>query len=174
MVWCGISYDGKTGIHIYEPGTKVKSGEYIECLEDCLLPSIRDPEYLFPKGQPKKWLFMQDGAGCHRSKKTTKWLDKNLNSNSPDSTVAYTSVQLKETTMGKWPANSPDLNPIENLWAYFSDAVARKDPKTTVAFKALLKKEWWDIDQNYIRNLYHSMPNRLRAVIAAEGRMTKY
>ena len=76
--------------------------------------------------------------------------------------------------INKWPANSPDLNPIENLWSFFHDAVAHADPKTTAEFRNLLHDKWWGIPQDYIRNLYHSMPNRLRLVIEGGGKMTKY
>ena len=79
-----------------------------------------------------------------------------------------------ERTVHKWPSNSPDCNPIENLWAYFQDAVAKEDPKTTEQFRTLLDDAWWKIDQNVIKNLYHSMHSRLRHVIAAKGKMTKY
>ena len=68
MVWGGIGYDGRTALHVYPVGTKVDGAEYIKCMEDALLPSIDDPEYLFPNGEPEKWVYMQDGAGCHQSK----------------------------------------------------------------------------------------------------------
>lgn len=175
MVWCGISFDGRTGIHVYEPGTKIKAAEYISCLEDCLLPAIDDREYLFPNGEPKKWVFMQDGAPAHRAKKTTKWRAKHLTGDGAK--VATPSVQVDYTNGGnvnKWPANSPDLNPIQNLWTQFQDAVAKSDPRTTDEFKKVLKAAWWAIPQDRIRCLYNSMPQRLQAVVANGGKWTKY
>jgi hypothetical protein len=74
----------------------------------------------------------------------------------------------------KWPATSPDLNPIENLWNFFQNAVLEKDPKTVAEFEVVLKNSWWAISPDYIRNLYTSMTRRCNAVITAEGRMTKY
>jgi len=50
----------------------------------------------------------------------------------------------------------------------------KEDPKTTEQFRTLLDDAWWKIDQGVIRNLYHSMHSRLRHVIAAKGKMTKY
>jgi hypothetical protein len=170
MVWCGISYDGRTGVHVYPAGTKVNAKEYIQTMEDQLLPSVCDPngEYLFPNGEPTPWVYMQDGAGCHRAKKVTKWLRDELPG------VWTPSVQISETSVAKWPSNSPDLNPIENLWNFFQDAVVEKNPRTTEEFKKVIQDVWWEIPQDYIRNLYHSMPHRLAAVIANEGAMTKY
>jgi len=49
-----------------------------------------------------------------------------------------------------------------------------EDPKTTEQFRTLLNDAWWKIDQNLIKNLYHSMHARLHHVIAAKGKMTKY
>ena len=47
--------------------------------------------------------------------------------------------------------------------------------KTTAAFKEFLRKLWWkEIEQDLIRNLFHSMPARARAVIAEKGHMTRY
>ena len=51
-------------------------------------------------------IFMQDGAPCHRSKIVKKFLEEN------------------HVTTLDWPGNSPDLNPIENLWAKMKDLVA--------------------------------------------------
>ena len=73
-----------------------------------------------------------------------------------------------------WPASSPDLNPIENLWSFFQDAVADYGNIAMAEFEDVLSRVWWNIPQDYIRNLYHSMPHRLAAVIDREGKMTKY
>ena len=89
--------------------------------------------------------------------------------------VAVPSVNWRDAeNLHRWPSNSPDLNPIENLWSFFQDAVAAHEPKTLDEFEVLLDKVWWGIPQDHIRNLYHSMPTRLRTVLAADGQMTKY
>ena len=131
-------------------------------MEQALLPAIQDKEYLFPKGQPKKWTFMQDGAPCHRSNSTYAWLEDHLPAG----------VTINDGA--KWPAGSPDLNPIENLWNFFQNAVVECDPKSFDEFKEVLVDTWWDISQDYIRNLYHKMNKRCEAVINANGKMTKY
>ena len=75
----------------------------------------------------------------------------------------------------KWPAGSPDLNPIENLWNFFQNKVVELDPKTFNEFRDCLVDCWWNgISQEYIRNLYRSMPRRINAMLEIDGRMTKY
>ena len=43
--------------------------------------------------------FLQDGAPCHKAKIVTAWF-----------------AERQEITLIKWPGNSPDLNPTENVW----------------------------------------------------------
>ena len=106
---------------------------------------------------------MQDGAPCHTSKATEKWLETNLKKKG-----------ASVNGDGKWPVGSPDINPIENLWNFFQNAVIEHEPKTLEEFRGLLVDVWWnDIPQAYIQKLYASMPRRMNAVINADGRVTK-
>ena len=163
LVWAAISASGRSGLHVFPTDAKVDAVEYQYCMDQCLLPAIEDPEYLFPDGVPDQWVYMQDGAPGHRAKSTTDWLREKL----PNGCKLNDGV--------KWPAGSPDLNPIENLWNFFQNKVVDGDPKTFDEFKNILVDCWWqDISQEYIRNLYASMPRRIEAVLSADGKMTKY
>ena len=75
-------------------------------------------------------------------------------------------------------AYSPDLNIIESVWSTLQDMIAKTTPKTTAetCHDLLGKTEgvWWQIDQDYIQHLYHTIPNRCRMEIEEEGRITKY
>lgn len=75
-----------------------------------------------------------------------------------------------------WPANSPDMNPIEHLWDELKRRVrARKPPpQNHRELKQALLDEWQDIPQEVVRNLILSMRNRMQAVIEARGGNTKY
>lgn len=76
----------------------------------------------------------------------------------------------------EWPSQSPDLNPIENLWSYL-DAQVRKrrtKPKNLNELYMALEEEWKRIDPNYLKNLVKSMPRRCQAVVDAKGYWTKY
>lgn len=73
-----------------------------------------------------------------------------------------------------WPAQSPDLNPIENLWSYMKAVVARHTPKNVRELKELLIRCWNEIPSEYTAKLVDSMPRRIEAVLRVNGGHTKY
>ena len=75
-----------------------------------------------------------------------------------------------------WPPNSPDLNPIENLWHILRSNVRKKNPRPMkkAEFIAAWKEEWKRLDMHQVRKLIESMPKRLQAVIAANGGSTSH
>lgn len=75
-----------------------------------------------------------------------------------------------------WPACSPDLNPIEQVWDRLGRQTRQRDPapSTKETLKTALLEEWDRIPQEFIDNLIRSMPRRLGAVIKARGGSTKY
>ena len=52
-----------------------------------------------------------------------------------------------------WPAQSPDLNPIENFWKILGEHCKAKNPKTTEQFRTVLKEEWSKISLQVNKNL---------------------
>ena len=68
-----------------------------------------------------------------------------------------------------WPANSPDLNPIENLWGILKVKVARRCPKTKNELKSILIEKWKKITDEIRHNLVNSMPKRLEKLKQKNG-----
>lgn len=69
---------------------------------------------------------------------------------------------------------SPDMNPIENLWAILDKRVQHRKPRNREELLECLTDAWNNIPVDMLRTLARSMPNRLRAVIVSEGYPTKY
>jgi transposase len=171
MVWACFS-GTKVGPMIVCDAGNVNADRYIEILENGVMSFIED--LLTPcKGSdtikvamPDAYLFMHDNAPCHKANKVTNYLRKR-----------------RVRTM-KWPAQSPDLNPIENLWTMFKDAFHKElvqegikpstRPEVMKRCGELMKAVWRDQGMELIDKLIESMRRRCVAVIAAGGWYTKY
>ena len=150
-VWGGITRYGKTPLVNIE-GTLNAAG-YQSILNGTMLPTARQ---LFGRGA---WWFQQDGAPVHTAKSTQQWLTKK---------------KLKFIPKADWPANSPDANSIENLWAILDDKVRARRPRSVDALWRLVQEEWNAIPLSTIENLIDSQPARLAAIRSARGGHTKY
>ena len=75
-----------------------------------------------------------------------------------------------------WPAQSPDLHPIMNLWAVVEVEIRKHNPQPSSIreLEKVVKKVWKAIPQKVYHNLVRSMPNRIQAVIDAKEEHTKY
>lgn len=152
MVWGCFCYKGVGRLHIVSKGTTVNAMVYRTILEKRMLPSARD---LFPDNN---YIFQDDGAPCHRAKTVATWIKEN-----------------KIRALENWPGQSPDINPIENLWNLMKQAVRKRMPKSRTELIAAVIYSWNHvIKKETIEKLVDSMPRRLQAVIAAKGFATKY
>jgi len=151
MVWGCMSRDGVGRLQVLN-GT-VNADKYIKEVLQCkLVASARD---IFGSDQP--FIFQQDGAPCHTAKKCMSWFTENH-------------IELLE-----WPGNSPDLNPIENLWSRLKRAVAAKHPSNKQQLIEAVINSWFRIiTEDDLQKLVDSMPRRCEAVIRAKGYPTHY
>ena len=104
-------------------------------------------------------VFMQDGAPCHTARSIMAWL-------------AASKVPVLE-----WVGNSPDCNPIENMWKGLKKEVHKLGAaKNLDELTNKIKKAWKNLGKNkrLLSNLTYSMTSRINEVIAANGDVTRY
>ena len=73
-----------------------------------------------------------------------------------------------------WVAQSPDINPIENLWHDVNIAVHQHSPCNMNKFEQFYTEEWANIAQLRCTKLVETCHNRITAVIAVRGASSKY
>lgn len=147
MMW-GCFIGNRLGPLVMTPTGRMNSEKYTEFLENSFLSFWDHLDY--------GTILAQDNAPIHTSKHTKDWL------------------QEHDINCIEWPAQSPDLNPIENVWAILKTAVEARSPSNIDELLQVLKKEWEKIDGKVLMNLVNSMPSRINAVLKAKGKPTKY
>ena len=96
---------------------------------------------------------MQDGTLCLKSKIVTNFLKRVLD----------------------WPGNSPDQNPIENLWVDLKYKVSEQQPSSLKHLKNMIKTVWTgDKTSEYCCKLTKSLPKHMKMVIENKSGNTKY
>ena len=73
-----------------------------------------------------------------------------------------------------WPAQSPDLNPLENLWDHLKSVVQKKNPHNVKELWTVINAAWNEFPHERLLKLIDSMPNRCKVVIKARGGPTRY
>jgi transposase len=148
MVWGCFAAVGAGNLHKVEG--IMEQNQYRQILQEQMLESA---DNLFPDGG---WIFQQDNDPKHTARLTRQWfLD--------------TGVLLLE-----WLSQSPDLNPIENLWSILDANLKNRTPQSEAELLEILQEGWRNLPIDLLERLSDSMPRRIEAVIAARGFATKY
>ena len=122
-------------------------------LREHVLPWIQQQEAL--KGV--KLIFQQDNAPPHKALITRQFFLDN------------------EIEVMEWPATSPDLNIIENLWAYLKNKIGKSGPPTSIPDLVKSATDLWKkVTPEHCSRLALSLPKRLLEVKAARGGNTSY
>jgi transposase len=148
MVWAGMSAHGKTNIAILEG--RQNSVCYTHTLDNYLAPFIQN---LRENRGIRSPIFQQDNASIHESRFTKAHIE---------------AMGIKKL---KWPAKSPDLNPIENVWGQLAWSVYEGGRQFDTKEKLMVQiiRSWAEIDQGYLRGLVNSMPTRMAQVVLKNG-----
>lgn len=148
MVWGSFSAYGRGSLYFVDKNKTVNAKEYLNILDT----KLRMTMHLHGCR-----VFQQDSAPAHTSRIVKKWLADN-------------GIQVLD-----WPGNSPDLNPIENLWTVMKRKVRRYQARNMQELIYNIKKVWCtEITPDLCRKLVQSMPNRISSVMKNRGYSTKY
>jgi transposase len=150
MVW-GCFAKGQLGPLVQVSGS-ITGSVYMNLLENTFLP------FYDSLGNNLEYIFQDDNAPVHRARIVKQWKEDNSVSDFP------------------WPAQSPDLNPIEHLWDVLERKVRahKPHPKNLNELMEVLLEEWGKIEPEVLTNLVESMPRRVQAVIDSHGNPTRY
>jgi len=151
MIWGAITYYGVGRLVFID--TRMDSELYVAILRSGYAQTL-EMHSMDIQGS----IFQQDNDSKHMSKYTREYLF---------------SVSMR---LLNWPSCSPDMNPIEHVWAYLKRAIFLEParPQSIADLKALIVRLWYSIPLEYIQGLYRSMPNRVDALLASKVSYTKY
>ena len=111
----------------------------------CLLEASSEPKHEFhspfwgDRGRAPI-VFQQDGATCHTSISTRRFLAQN-----------------RVNVLPEWLANSPDMNPVENCWSWLARRLVGQSFATEEALEQAIRNEWRQRGPSLIHNLYASL-----------------
>lgn len=126
---------------------------YVSILDDDLLETLEDYDK-----DVSDIIFQQDNDPKHTSKLAKNWF------------------KTQKMKVLKWPAQSPDLNPIEHLWVHVKRRLAEYEepPKGVNDLWTRVEDVWAAIPAEVCQRLVETMPRRIKAVIDAKGGYTEY
>lgn len=135
--------------------TRANSKTYVEVLNDIMLPTVRN---VFPANDVSEISFVQDNCPIHRARIVQDWFN-----------------QHRDIKVIPWPARSPDLNPIENIWGLMVQRWEGRDERCSEQLEAHCKEVWENLrGTDVCFNIVSSMRRRLQSCIDNKGGPTKY
>ncbi len=147
MVWAGICYGQQTQVHFID-GILNTQRYRDEILRPIFVPFIHDHHLML----------QNDNARPHVARICTQFLE------------------AENIPVFAWPAYSPDISPIEQVWDALDQRIRQRVPvpANIQQLRTAIKEEWTNIPQATINNPINSMQRRCVALREANGGHTRY
>lgn len=126
--------------------------DLVDLFTEELLPSIR-----WPRGPTKAQRFIIDNDGRHQMPVWKEFV-----------------VSRRLHPLSPWPSNSPDLNPIENIFGWMKRFVENEGPTSEATLKEAVNKAFEAIPDDHLAHLMDSIPKRLELTIKRKGARINY
>ena len=146
-VWGAFSARGTFPLKVFREN--LTGYVYTNILNECLPTQAA---VLYPDG----WVLQEDNDPKHTSKIARKFRE--------DSDIGRMD----------WPSCSPDLNPIENLWAWMKHQIDLTSPSSLKELETTLYQVWNSIEPEFLLSYWQSMPKRIKLVTSTKGFKIKY
>jgi transposase len=147
MIWGAIGPNGTIGLCLFRE--TMTAAKYINILKVNLLPAARRQFH-------DDWRLQRDNDPKHTARITKVFMDENVPS------------------VMDWPSNSPDLNPIENVWAVIKKHVEKRKPQNIKDLERKFMEEWAKLGREEVNLFLGTMKQRCEAVISANGNHIPY
>lgn len=148
MLWGCMSSKGVG--RLVEIKETMTGAKYVQILQENLFDSAVE------MGLGRDFVFQQDNDPKHTSKLARKFFEDN------------------NITLLEWPAQSPDLNIIEHMWAELKRRCGHYHATSKTDLLTKIKGEWRQLGQEYARKLAATVYKRFTAVIEAKGGATRF
>ena len=150
-VWGGFSARGRTAM-------VGATGSFDSKTYSVIISNHAEPFIYDIHNCTTDFILVQDNCGPHRAKRIIAYFEK------------------EDVTCMPWPSQSPDLNPIENIWGLMRSCFRKRStyPKSPIHLFSILSEMWNSLPESLFKTLVQSMTSRLESVLVRKGRSIKY
>jgi len=146
QVWGCITYNGVGDLE-WVDGAMEKE-HYCDILRSYVVPSCQ-----WNSMDPGTFIFQHDNSSVHTAKIVKRFLSRSK-------------IKVLD-----WPANSPDISPIERVWGYIDKQLNHCDapPKNKDELFARIEDIWNNLPPNYLNELYRELPEKIQMLVKTNG-----